>query len=70
MPCSPASAGALNANAFVTGTAALDADDRILYDVSTGKLYFDADGNGAGGAVQFAILSGSPALNAGDFMVI
>ena len=48
----------------------LDADDRILYDASTGKLYFDADGSGAGAAVQFAILSGSPALNASDFTVI
>ena len=64
------SLGALNAGVFVTGSAALDADDRILYDASTGKLYFDADGNGAGAAVQFAILSGSPAITASDFTVI
>ena len=62
--------GALNPNAFVTGTAALDADDRILYDAATGKLYFDADGNGAGAAVQFATLLGNPALSASDFQVI
>ena len=62
--------GALNANAFVAGTTALDADDRILYDAATGKLYFDADGNGAGAAVQFAAFLGNPALTASDFLVI
>ena len=62
--------GALNPNAFVLGTAALDADDRILYNAATGRLYFDADGNGAGAAVQFATLLGNPALSASDFQVI
>ena len=62
--------GALNASAFVTGTTALDADDRVLYDAGTGRLYFDADGNGAGAAIQFATLSGTPVITASDFMVI
>jgi Ca2+-binding RTX toxin-like protein len=62
--------GALSAGAFVTGTAAADADDRIVYDAATGKLYFDADGNGAGAAILFATLQGNPALAASDFMVI
>jgi Ca2+-binding RTX toxin-like protein len=62
--------GALDPGAFVVGTAALDADDRIIYDTSTGALYFDADGSGAGAKVQFAILDGAPALTAGDFFVI
>ena len=62
--------GALNPAAFVTGTAALDANDRIIYDSTNGRLYFDADGNGAGAAIQFAVLSGNPALNASDFTVI
>ncbi len=62
--------GALGANAFVTGTAAADADDRIVYNSGTGQLFFDADGNGAGAAVLFATLQGAPALTAGDFTVI
>ena len=65
------SVGALSASAFVTGTAAGDADDRIIYDATTGALYYDADGNGAGAAVQFATLSNQPAnLSANDFFVI
>ncbi|HEY5712949.1 MAG TPA: pre-peptidase C-terminal domain-containing protein [Allosphingosinicella sp.] len=62
--------GALNANAFVNGTTAQDADDRILYDAATGNLFFDADGNGAGAAVLFATLQGHPPIAASDFMVI
>ncbi|HYI49221.1 MAG TPA: hypothetical protein VEX35_12235 [Allosphingosinicella sp.] len=62
--------GALNSNAFVTGTAAADADDRIVYDSATGQLFYDADGNGAGAAVQFATLSTGLALSASDFIVI
>jgi Ca2+-binding RTX toxin-like protein len=62
--------GVLPANAFVVGAAAQDADDRILYDSATGALWFDADGNGAGAAVQFATLSGHPPIAAGDFAVI
>jgi Ca2+-binding RTX toxin-like protein len=62
--------GALSASAFVVGTAAADADDRIIYDSATGRLFFDADGNGAGAAVQFALLEGKPPLTWLDFTVI
>lgn len=62
--------GALNANAYFAGTAAHDADDRIIYNQATGALLYDADGNGAGAAIQFASLNGAPALAASDFMVI
>jgi len=64
------SMGSLPAGAFVVGTAALDADDRIIYDQATGKLFFDADGNGAGAAIQFATLDTHPVISAGDFVVI
>ncbi len=62
--------GALDPNAFVTGAAAGDANDRIVYNAATGQLFFDADGNGAGAMVMFATLQGAPSLNASDFLVI
>ncbi len=63
-------AGALNAAAFWTGTAAHDANDRIIYNKATGAIYYDADGNGVGAAVQFATLTTKPALAADDFGVV
>ncbi len=62
--------GGLGPNAFVVGTQAGDGDDRIIYNQATGQLFFDADGNGAGAAVQFATLSGAPVISASDFQVI
>ncbi|MBC7987061.1 MAG: calcium-binding protein [Sphingomonadaceae bacterium] len=62
--------GALDPNVFVIGTAAGDANDRIIYDAIKGKLYFDADGTGAGAQVRIANLSGDPSLAASDFIVI
>ena len=62
--------GAFNPNAFFAGTAAHDADDRIIYDQASGNLFYDADGNGAGAALLFANLSTHPLVTAGDFTVI
>ncbi|MEA3011575.1 MAG: hypothetical protein QOD42_120 [Sphingomonadales bacterium] len=63
--------GLLAAGAFVLGSAALDADDRILYNQATGAVYFDADGNGtAAAAVQFLTLQTMPAIVATDFFVL
>ena len=60
--------GALAGSAFVTGTSAGDGDDRILYDSATGKIFYDADGNGAGAAVLFAQVAAGTALTNLDFV--
>ncbi len=63
--------GALAAGAFRSdGTTAQDSDDRIIYDPTTGALFFDSDGVGGAAAVQFAVLSGAPTIGKGDFFVI
>jgi Ca2+-binding RTX toxin-like protein len=59
--------GTLDAGAFVGGTAAQDADDRIVYDGATGKIFYDADGSGAGAAILFAQVSAGTALTNLDF---
>ncbi|MCW5664654.1 MAG: hypothetical protein KIT35_12530 [Piscinibacter sp.] len=62
--------GALTAGAFRAGTAAADASDRVIYDSATGRLYFDADGNGAGAQVLFATLTAGTALSVTDFVIV
>jgi Ca2+-binding RTX toxin-like protein len=63
-------AGTLDANAFFMGSAAHDADDRILYDTATGALKFDADGTGAKAAVTFANVGSGLALTNNDFQLM
>lgn len=63
------SVGTLDAGAFNNG-GALDADDRIIYDTTTGALSFDADGSGAGLAIQFATLANLAAVSNTDFLVV
>jgi len=54
-------------NTDVAG-AATDASQRIIYDLKTGALWYDADGSGEGVATQFATLSNKPNnLKASDF---
>jgi Ca2+-binding RTX toxin-like protein len=62
--------GTLAAGNFHVGRSAHDANDRIVYNASTGALIYDANGNEAGGATQFATLSKGLALTHNDFLVI
>jgi Ca2+-binding RTX toxin-like protein len=48
----------------------VDADDRILYNDTTGALFYDGDGSGVGVAIQFATLNGAPTVDFTDFFVI
>jgi Ca2+-binding RTX toxin-like protein len=59
--------GRLNASAFRAGREALDATDRILYDAAEGRIYYDADGSGAGSAILFAEVRAGLALTNADF---
>jgi len=55
---------------FVIGTAALDGGDRIIYDDTTGAVYYDSDGIGGVAQIQFATLSAGLALTNFDFLVV
>ena len=59
--------GDLAAGAFAYGTQAADADDRIIYQYSTGKLFYDPDGVGGEDAYLFAQVAPETALNASHF---
>jgi Ca2+-binding RTX toxin-like protein len=62
---------ALSASVFASGAEASDADDRIIYDTTSGALYYDADGTGLIGKVQFATLVSHPGgVTNADFVVI
>ena len=63
-------AGTLKATQFFKGTAAHDADDRVVYNAATGALIYDSNGDAAGGAVQFATLTKNLALTHMDFVVV
>jgi Ca2+-binding RTX toxin-like protein len=53
-------------------TAAHDADDRIVYDPSSGALYYDADGAGGAASIRIATLGASvhPAVSAAEFVIV
>ena len=58
---------------FFAGTAAHDADDRVIFDAATGKLYYDADGSGNGIAQLVATVQASAAaatVAATDIVVV
>jgi len=60
----------LSSSCFVIGSAAKDQNDYVIYNKSTGYLYYDADGSGSGKAVEIAKLSTNLSLTYNDFYVI
>ena len=63
-------AGDVRFHAAAGAVAGHDADDRIVYNTSTGNLYYDADGSGAGAAQVVATFTGAPGIAASDITVI
>ena len=64
--------GVLSASQFTANTSgiATDSTDRIIYETDTGKLFYDSNGNAAGGSVQFATLSAGLGITNADFFII
>lgn len=60
----------LNAGSFVKADAAIDTNDYVIYNPTTGALTYDADGSGAGVGVQIAMLGVNLALTNADFVII
>jgi Ca2+-binding RTX toxin-like protein len=51
-------------------TASAGTTDYLIFDSTSKALYYDADANGAGAAVQIASLTGVSTLATGDFLII
>jgi serralysin len=64
--------GTLLENDFFSGSAPQPQgmDDAILYDTDSGRLFFDENGEEAGGRAQVATLQGAPELRASDFVIV
>ncbi|HEY1299759.1 MAG TPA: calcium-binding protein, partial [Stellaceae bacterium] len=61
--------GALPAADFAINTPK-DANDFIVYNTTSGALFYDKNGSGPGAPVPFATLAGVPGLTQTDFIVI
>lgn len=63
--------GGLDAANFAANAKgiAVDADDFIIYETDTGTVFYDADGNGAGAAVEIAVIGTGEDLGAADFVL-
>jgi uncharacterized repeat protein (TIGR02059 family) len=62
--------GTLKWDAFYVGSHAVDAEDRIIYDATKGALYYDKDGAGGAGQVQFAKIDKHLFLTVDDFKIV
>jgi Ca2+-binding RTX toxin-like protein len=62
-------AGSFRSGAGITAAADADADDYLIYDSSSGALYYDANGSAGAAPVQIATLAAGLALSNLDFVV-
>ncbi|CAN5341494.1 hypothetical protein BH10PSE7_BH10PSE7_17010 [soil metagenome] len=63
-------AGVLPTSAFRISEIARDADDRIVYNSTTGHLIYDSNGNASGGVVLIATLTRGLSLTNADILVV
>jgi Ca2+-binding RTX toxin-like protein len=64
--------GTLSASQFRANTTGLagDLDDRIIYETDTGNLFYDTNGNAAGGSTLFAIVGAGLGITNADFLIV
>ncbi|MEM1255599.1 MAG: calcium-binding protein [Cyanobacteria bacterium P01_H01_bin.21] len=62
--------GVLSSDAFVLGSSAVNASNRLIYNQSTGSLFFYADGSGTQAALKVATLSNNAHLTHADIVVV
>jgi Ca2+-binding RTX toxin-like protein len=60
----------LGAGEFHVGGNAQDANDYVMYNPNSGKLFYDADGNDNGGKVKIATLAPGLDLDHNDFLMV
>jgi len=63
-------AGSLPANRFTLGTSATTGQQRIIFDDATGELFFDRNGNRAGGQDLIANLGSDSSFSASDIELL
>jgi len=62
--------GTLDNGELTFGTKATAANQHLIYNSTSGALFYDADGAGGAAQIQIATLTGHPALTAHDITLI
>jgi Ca2+-binding RTX toxin-like protein len=62
--------GGIESWRFAAGTEAVYATSQFIFDASSGQLWYDQDGSGAGSKVLMATLQAGATMAAGDFLVL
>jgi serralysin len=60
----------LDASELRVGAVAVDANDYLIYNSANGQLFYDANGNGAGGQTLFATVTAGTVLDTADFVIV